>query len=238
MAAARTLWGELAGRGEAFDDGVTVVVEPRSQLCPEGFVGVVSIGAGVLATVPTQELAAPVTDVLTAVPVREATAVTAFEAAFDVRGLLGPAALAYVDAASFRPAPRRQGWRVEWVEPGSHRLTAFLAASPPEEAAESGLVDATSPVALLLDHDDVVITACGWRPWLGRTAHLGILTAPHARGRGAGRAGASAAVARVLAAGLLPQWRARVPASRRVASTVGFIEVGSQLSLQITPRRR
>lgn len=43
----------------------------------------------------------------------------------------------------------------------------------------------------------------------------------------------SAATAHALAAGLLPQWRARVPASRRVAVALGFEEVGAQLSIEL-----
>jgi hypothetical protein len=236
ISAARSLWSGLAGDRLRFGDGVTVVLEPRSQLCPEGFVGVVSIGDGVLATVPAPGLAAPVAAVLESVPIGGATMVSTFEAAFDVGALLGPAALAYVDAAAFRPVVLRQGWRIERVAPDSARFTAFLAGSPSDEADESGLADATSAVALVLDGDDTVIAASGWHTWPRRTAHVGVLTAPHTRCRGAGRAAASAAVTEALAAGLLPQWRARIPASRRVASALGFIEVGAQLSLQVTPR--
>jgi hypothetical protein len=43
----------------------------------------------------------------------------------------------------------------------------------------------------------------------------------------------SAAVAHALAAGLLPQWRARPSAFRRVAAVLAFEELGSQLSLEI-----
>ena len=50
VTAARELWADVAGGGHRFDDGVTVVVEPGSRLCPDGFVGVVTIGAGVFAT--------------------------------------------------------------------------------------------------------------------------------------------------------------------------------------------
>ncbi|MER7737151.1 hypothetical protein ABTX34_02235 [Streptomyces sp. NPDC096538] len=38
----------------------------------------------------------------------------------------------------------------------------------------------------------------------------------------------AAAVAHALAAGLLPQWRARAFASRRVAAALGFEELGAQ----------
>ncbi len=236
VTAARCLWAGLAGHGTPFEDGVSVVVSPQSQLCPEGFVGVVAVGAGVLATVPTAGLAAPVREVLTAVPVGEATTPAPFATAFEVHGVLGPAALAYVDAGSFRQVPPREGSRLSALDPGSPDLMAFLAGCPAEDADESGLADATAPVSVVLDEHDAVIAACGWRVWAGTTAHVGVLTAPHARGQGAARAAASAAVERVLAAGLLPQWRARIPASRAVAAALGFHEVGAQLSLRVTPR--
>ena len=213
-----------------------MVVSPQSQLCPDGFVGVVSIGAGVLATVPTPELAAPVREALTAVPVHEATTTAAFRAAFEVHDVLGPAALAYTDVDSFRPAPVPRGWRDSTVGAGSPELLAFLAGCPAEDADESGLADATAAVSVVLDGQGTVIAACGWRVWCGTTAHLGVLTAPYVRGQGAARVAASAAVPRALAAGLLPQWRARIPASRAVAAALGFVEVGAQLSLRVTAR--
>ncbi|WP_317623424.1 hypothetical protein [Streptomyces noursei] len=40
-------------------------------------------------------------------------------------------------------------------------------------------------------------------------------------------------MAHALAAGLLPQWRARRPASRRVAASLGFEELGHQLSIEM-----
>lgn len=76
------------------------------------------------------------------------------------------------------------------------------------------------------------MAAAGYRLWPRRTAHLSVLTAPAARGRGLARTVASAAVAHALAADLLPQWRARPPASRRVAAALGFEELGAQLSLR------
>ncbi|WP_314253915.1 GNAT family N-acetyltransferase [Streptomyces kutzneri] len=59
-----------------------------------------------------------------------------------------------------------------------------------------------------------------------------MLTAPDARGRGLGRVTGPAAVQHALAAGRLPQWRARTTASRRVAQALGFGEPGAQLSIE------
>lgn len=59
-----------------------------------------------------------------------------------------------------------------------------------------------------------------------RTARISVLTAPVWRGRGPARLTASATAARVLAAGLLRQWRARVPESRRGRRRPGFPGAG------------
>ncbi|MFB8062391.1 GNAT family N-acetyltransferase [Kitasatospora purpeofusca] len=63
-------------------------------------------------------------------------------------------------------------------------------------------------------------------------AQLGVLTAPAWRGRGLARATGSAAVRHAPAQGLLPQWRARRPASRKVAVALGFSELGSQPAVE------
>ncbi|MDP9793692.1 RimJ/RimL family protein N-acetyltransferase [Catenuloplanes nepalensis] len=60
-----------------------------------------------------------------------------------------------------------------------------------------------------------------------------MLIAPAERGRGLARAVATAAVADALRSRLLPQWRARPKASRRVARALGFRELGSQLSVRL-----
>lgn len=78
-----------------------------------------------------------------------------------------------------------------------------------------------------------VLAAAGYRHWPAATAHFSVLTAPAARGRGLARVAASAAVTHALVAGRLPQWRARVPASRRVAQSLGFEELGVQISAKL-----
>ncbi|MFD0628405.1 GNAT family N-acetyltransferase [Streptomyces sanglieri] len=101
-----------------------------------------------------------------------------------------------------------------------------------EDAGEAALDEITSPAFVLRDHGQVV-AAAGYRAWPRRTAHISVLTAPEARGQGLARVTGSAAVAHALSAGLLPQWRARPAASRRVAAALGFEELGSQLSFEV-----
>ncbi|WP_411135599.1 GNAT family N-acetyltransferase [Streptomyces sp. C10] len=101
-----------------------------------------------------------------------------------------------------------------------------------EEAGESGLEDISSP-AFCLRRDDELVAAAGYRSWPRSVAHLSVLVAPHCRGRRLARAVASAAVAHALDAGLLPQWRARLCPSQRVAVALGFQELGTQLSVRL-----
>ncbi|WP_371650354.1 GNAT family N-acetyltransferase [Streptomyces mirabilis] len=163
-----------------------------------------------------------VEDVVEGVAVREV---------LPVARVLGPAALAYVSPEAFRPVEAGAS-TVEQL-PASHpELRLLERVAGREDAGEAALDEITSPVFVVREHGQVV-AAAGYRAWSSRTAHIGVLTAPGARGRGLARVTGSATVAHALAAGLLPQWRARPPASRRVAAVLGFEELGSQLSVDI-----
>ncbi|GAA2818635.1 GNAT family N-acetyltransferase [Nonomuraea rubra] len=223
---ARELWaaltrvpGAFPGRGE-----VRVAVSPGSGLCPPEWAGVVVLDGGVLCTVPSPELEETMLGLLRAgtdlaqVPAQE---------------VLGPATLAYLDAADFLPTHLAAGGtEVSGLPPGHAGVLALLASVPEHEARESGLDEAESTVYVVRDGPEVV-AAAGYRTWLETAAHVCVLTAPGRRGRGLARAVASAAVADALAKGLLPQWRARFAPSRRVARALGFREYGRQISLHL-----
>jgi hypothetical protein len=87
---------------------------------------------------------------------------------------------------------------------------------------------------VVLDGDRAV-AAAGYLTWPGSVAHLSVLTDPDPafRGRGLAKLAESSATADALACGLLPQWRARVPASIRVAARLGFVSCGSQVSIRL-----
>ncbi|MFF3846565.1 GNAT family N-acetyltransferase [Streptomyces sp. NPDC002328] len=142
--------------------------------------------------------------------------------------VLGPAVLAYLPADGFRPVKAR----VAAVPAGHGGIRALMEAAGPDDVAESGVGDIDSPVFVVRDGADVV-AAAGYERWPASTAHMCVLTDPRHRGRGLARQAASAAVSHALAAGLLPQWRARPQASRRVARALGFREWGAQLSVRL-----
>jgi RimJ/RimL family protein N-acetyltransferase len=144
--------------------------------------------------------------------------------------MLGPATLAYLDPADFRPHPDRAA--AEPLHPHDPGLRQFLSAAETGDLEESGLQGITSPAFAISEHGRIAAVA-GYRDWPGQVAHLSVLTAAQARGRGFARAAASAAVMRAIAEGRLPQWRARPEASRRVSLALGFRELGSPVSIRL-----
>ncbi|MFB6778956.1 GNAT family N-acetyltransferase [Streptomyces sp. NPDC056352] len=231
---ARGLWETLAAVPVSFapSGGLTVVTSPASGLCPPSWAGIVMLGDAAVATVPTGGAAQVVRRVLAAVPTGSLTRPEAIRAVLPVTEVLGPATLAYVARDGFRPAPAHHA--VEQLAPGHRDLRELVRSAGQEDADESGMEDITSPAFIVREGADVV-AAAGYRAWPTATAHVCVLTDPRWRGRRLARQTASAAVAHALAAGLLPQWRARPPASRQVARALGFRELGSQLSVRLDP---
>lgn len=229
---ARALWEILAGVPVTFSPEVSVAVSPGSRLCPPGWTGFVTIGDGGIATVPVPGLREPVRRALRGHPPAGLPDVSGLRAVLPVRDVLGPAQLAYLDEAGFRPWPGTRA--VARLSPNDTGLRRLLAGSDEADARESGVGEITSPAFAISEGGDVV-SVCGYRRWPTGVAQLCVLTAAAARGRGLARTVASAAVAHALSEGRLPQWRARLPQSRRVAAALGFRELGTQLSLHLQP---
>ena len=250
---ARRLWVDLARVPGGFPEPgqVRVVVSAGSRLCPDGWAGVVAVGGAVLATVPDEDSAALLRAALTGLGDHGGAplGLTGSEGrdgaprwlidlgdlgglprALAVEDVLGPASLAYVDAGAFVAV--HGGVAVERLPAGDVRVRELLDASDPAEAGESGLREIVSDAFVVREGLEVVAVA-GYRPWLDTAAHVSVLTAAGRRGEGLAKVVASAAVADALERGLLPQWRARPEASRRVARALGFDEVGGQVSVKL-----
>lgn len=230
--AARELWEDLARVPVSFPPkgGVNVVVSAESRLCPPGWVGVVALGGSAIATAPNERVAETLRAALAGLPVEAMVDAASLHDALPVARVLGPASLSYVSPQGFRPVAAASD--VAHLLGDHPAVRGLERAAGHEDAAEAALDEITSPAFVVREHGDVV-AAAGYRIWPRRTAHLSVLTAPAARGRGLARTVASAAVAHALAAGLLPQWRARPRASRRVAAALGFEELGVQLSVEL-----
>ena len=229
------LWEELAAAPVSFGPAgtVRVVASPSSAMCPPGWVGLVVVGGSAIVTAPDDGAAGRVREAFAHVAGDELTDLAVVRALLPVGDALGPAALGYLSAPDFRPVDAAADkLRIEPLPTGHPGLGELDAAAGEAEAGEASLHKITSPAFVLRD-GDTVVAACGYQAWPSRTAHISVLTHPAWRGRGLARVTASAAVRHALEAGLLPQWRARVPASRRVARALGFAEIGTQISVEL-----
>ncbi|MEV7216921.1 GNAT family N-acetyltransferase [Kitasatospora cineracea] len=229
----RRLWAGLAAVPtdyRASTAGATVLVSPDSGLCPPGWVGVVVLGGTALITAPTERSAERLRRAAVELPPAALGDPERLGRLVPLAQVLGPANLAYLDATAFTPVePAQESYAVAELTLDESAVQSLLARASEADRAECGLAEVTSPVFALRDGDQV-IAATGYRTWRGGAAHLSVLTDAAHRSRGLARATASAAVAHALAAGLLPQWRARPAASRRVAAALGFRDLGVQLS--------
>ena len=226
----RTAWEALADVPVTFSPAVRIAMSPHSRLCPAGWVGVVVIADAAIATAPGPALARTVQEAVGGLAPASVTDAGELSARLPVAEMLGPACLAYLDASEFRP---RQGQAVpEPLHPRARELGEFLSAIDPADRDESGIEQITSPAFAIREHGQIVAVA-GYRDWPGQLAHLSVLTAAPARGRGLAGIAATAAVTQALRKDRLPQWRARPEASRRVARALGFRELGSQASIRL-----
>lgn len=226
-ARALALWEHFA-RTRA-EGPLTVAAVPGSRLCPLSWCGIIHLDGTTLATAPTVELAEALRAALARTSPAEHTDPEVLRASLPVTDTLGPATLAYLSKADFRPRPTLGVARLS-VEDTA--VKALLERAGPEEVGESGLEELEAPLFTLREKSGV-IAAAGYKVLPGGVAHLCVLADPEHRGRGLARTAASGAVTHALARGLLPQWRARPAPSRRVATALGFRGLGAQLSLHL-----
>ncbi|MHA7208874.1 GNAT family N-acetyltransferase [Arthrobacter sp. MDT1-65] len=115
---------------------------------------------------------------------------------------------------------------------------------PPDDVAEADLAGAEHPFVLVDgtggtdDAQPTPLAGAGYDIWEGILAHVAAITPPEERRKGyAGRV-AAVAVEEAMAAGLVPQWRARTDntASQRTARRAGFVFAGTQTSVALEPR--
>jgi hypothetical protein len=228
-ARARAVWESLAHVPVAFAPVVHVAISPGSSLCPPGWAGLVVIADAAIATAPDAHAAQIMQHALGTVPAASVTDTAVLSRELTIAEMRGPAALAYLDPGDFQPSGRPGAETVDVSGPAFRR---FLSEADAGDLAESGIAEITSP-AFVIREGEHIAAAAGYRDWPGRVAHLSVLTALPARGRGLGGAAASAAVAHALREDRLPQWRARPEASLRIARRLGFQELGSQVSIRL-----
>ena len=220
---ARNAWSELALTADAFRDGRSrVIVQPGSRLAPPGWVGVVALGRAAVVTVPDRQIESVVTEVTAGIA---PDALTELDWSFaGATSVLGPAALFFGETTNVSVVEH-----VDQLPSSDEAILDLVRRVSPEDAEEASVQDVASPMFIVWDNTRVV-AACGYRRWLDTLAHLSVLVDPLYRRRGHARTVAHAALAHARNAGLLPQWRARPLASKRLAASLGLTPLGSQLS--------
>lgn len=222
----RRVWRDLTGAPTAFQGPGCAIAPGESS--DAWRVSVVQLGGATAVMVPPA-LIGRFGDLLASQPDCDLTDPASVVALVGpVARFLGPATLAYVDGGRFQPRSTRAAAAL----PAGHDAVLELAsACGPQDTDESAIARVTSPVSVI-ERDGKVLAACGYEVWSAALAHIGVLTHPQWRGKGLATGVASASVAHALQAGLIPQWRARctLTASRRIASSLGFVELGRQLS--------
>jgi GNAT superfamily N-acetyltransferase len=222
----RSVWAAFVGFPRL--ETSSFVVAPGPPLCREGWIGLLTIEETLTVSAPDPGALARVRDAVERPSVSPFMTLEwareRFPGAAQVRG---PAALLYpVHAVS-----TSVDLRVE-VAPRTD-LDALLAVATTDDAEESGLATITGAASVIRDHRGDVAAACGWQSWPHEVAHLCVLTHPSHRRTGLGRAVATDAIRRAAIEGLLPQWRAAPAASRQLAVSIGLVQIGVQLSLDL-----
>lgn len=223
------LWRRLAGDPSAFAAATRRVTRDTNGFCPPGWVGVVRLGDAIAID---PGIADPET-VRGLLDLDDPTEPAQVRTVVSPQRALGPAELAYLPDGWRPPGSPPEGVVLE--ERDVAGLRDWLATLPDEDLAESSVVDMPAVVVASVAGD--VVGAVGHLAWPERVAHIGIVVAPGHRRRGIGRALAVAGTTRARQAGLAPQWRAATDndASRALAASVGYVQVGCQYSFDPSP---
>jgi len=223
----RRAWSVVSEVPDAFLPGTTrVVAIPASRIAPPGWCGVVALGDACLIVTPDEDTATRIGDFVQAVPAGRVPDIEWSQ--IGARDVLGPAALYFTLT---HPRIPTAGITVERVAAGGRQVVELIGRASPDEAQEADVEEAMVTFAAMVAGEAAAVV--GYRIWPGSIAHFSALTDPAHRRHGYGQAAAREAVAHALAAGLLPQWRARPLASQQFAQTLGMQKVGTQASIRI-----
>jgi len=153
----------------------------------------------------------------------------------EIERVVGEARLAYADDASSRLVSTDG---VVDVDDGDAELAALETVSDPNEWSEASVSEPCEHRFGVVEHGALVAvsTVQAWADALGQ---ISVFTTAPARGRGLGTRVGSAAVARSLGLGVVPQWRSRIGnhASERVADGLGFVPLGRQFTVRLRAPR-
>ena len=148
--------------------------------------------------------------------------------------ILGPCPIAYCDDTSLRPAESLPACR-KLTEADAAAVGQLASDCGPEDWGHGGVeLDAHRSVFGCFA-DDRLVSAASYEIWGDAIAHVGVVTAPSYRGRGFGKAVATAATAEALRQGLVPQWRTLESniASVRLGRAIGYVRLASHFIVRL-----
>lgn len=219
----RRAWATIVGVEDL--QTLQVVARPASAFAPAGCAAFLRIEDTLTVTCHDDDIARTVHAAVDGLALHDALDLDVLRARLPPIGdVLGPTSLFYLPAPLGTPAGD-----VDVV--GRDAIDDLVHAVSAGDLDESGVPLVTSSFSVARD-GAVVVAACGYIHWPAGLGHLCILTHPDHRNRGHATLVGAHATARAEAEGLIPQWRARVPASQAVARAIGFAEVGTQLRLR------
>ena len=141
-ARSRAMWESLTGAPAGFGPVLDVAVSPKSRLGPPGWVGIVVIADAVIATAPAPGMVYAVQEALGMLHPVSLTDPAVLSTRLAIVDMLGPACLAYLDPAEFRP--HHGTLAVEQLLPHDGDLRQLVAVSSAEDVAESGIAEIMS----------------------------------------------------------------------------------------------
>jgi RimJ/RimL family protein N-acetyltransferase len=159
-------------------------------------------------------------------------AVMARRCAVPLRRVVGPAPLAYADAATLRPVPTAGTRLLTTADETNHAL--LETACDPAEWAHGGSAFDVLPLVGRFVAGELVALA-GYERWGEQIVHIGVITHPAHRRRGYGIEAVSLLAETVIAKGMIAQFRTlrANTAALRLGASLGFAPYAETLALRL-----
>jgi len=145
--------------------------------------------------------------------------------------IIGPAFIGYGSADSLDLRGAALAHAVSSLE----AIGRLQAACQAEEWDHGGSKPQTERTFGVVDEAGTLLALSGYRIWNESIAHISIVTHPHWRGQGHGRAAVARAAQDALEAGLVPQYRTlrQNASSMSIARRLGFTEYGFSVYVRL-----
>jgi RimJ/RimL family protein N-acetyltransferase len=232
LAAVTRYWASFFGCPAASLDAPGARILPHAEL--EEYRGLFCLrrGAAALASVPPGQLAEWQARLAPLGPALTDAAALARQLGAAPSQVIGPALVAYADAATLRPLPTAGTRLLSALDEEAHG--ALEAACDPTEWAHGGSEFGLLPLAGRFVRGELVALA-GYELWGEQLAHIAVVTHPAHRGRGYGAEAVSLLAEAVIARGMVAQYRtlrANAPALR-IAESLGFVPYAETAAVRL-----